>query len=125
MIAGAAIMLAGCAPSAYPAFDREPTAADAMPEDAAFFDSDAFDSYDVESLRYVGTYETTDLYIIRNTVGAACLFVAADKDSTIACGGGGAVTASSPAGTFELGPAPMPADDGWTVISENVRVLNE
>lgn len=124
-LAGAALILTGCASSAYPAFDREPTAADELPSDASFLDDGQFDDFDLDSLRFVADHEDVSLYIIRSLDGTACLYVAAEQDSGIACGGVGTISMQTPPGNFELGPAPIGEKDGWTTLSENVRVLGD
>lgn len=125
ILAGSALLLTGCASSAYPAFDREPTAADELPSDASFLDDGQFDDFDLDSLRFVADHGDVSLYIVRSLDGTACLYVAAEQDSGIACGGVGTISMQTPAGNFELGPAPIAEKDGWTRLSENVRVLGE
>ena len=115
-----AVGLAGCtAGDGFPIFDREPTAQDELPSD--FPDID-LEGYDVESLRFAGSHEDVDLFVIRMENGTPCILVEAGQRSSIGCGSGGSVEVSTPGvGTFRLGPAPMPSTEGWTVISENVQ----
>ena len=115
-----AVGLAGCATGdGFPIFDREPTAQDGLPSD--FPDID-LESYDADSIRFAGSHEDVDLFVIRMENGTPCLLVEAGRKSSIGCGGGGSVEVSTPfVGTFRLGPAPMPSQDGWTAVSENVQ----
>ena len=115
-----ALGLAGCASGdGFPIFDREPTAEDELPSD--FPDID-LDGYDVDSIRLAGSHEDVGLFVIRMENGTPCLLVEAGPKSSIGCGGGGSVEVSTPGiGTFRLGPAPMPSQHGWTVVSENVQ----
>ena len=114
-----AVGLAGCATGdGFPIFDREPTAQDGLPSD--FPDID-LESYDADSIRFAGSYEDVDLFVIRMENGTPCLLVEAGQRSVIGCGGGSVDVSSQGVGTFRLGPAPMPSQDGWTVVSENVQ----
>ena len=113
--------LVGCVPSdGFPIFDREPTAADALPDD---FPEIELDDYEIDSLRFVGSHEDVDIFVVRLDDGMPCIVVAAGPKSSIGCGGGGSVDLSVQGlGTYRLGPAPVYADSGWTIISENVAV---
>lgn len=119
--AAATLLLAACTDNpGFPAFDREPTAADTAPSELELFD---MDDYDVTTLRYAGEFDGAELYLIKLDSMAPCLLVADGDDSVIACGATGAVATTTPSGAqFELAPAPIAVAEGWTIISENVRV---
>lgn len=120
----AVLLLAGCASSAYPAFEREATEQDAVPDDFALFES-AEEEYklDLDTFRHEASHESAEIYLVKSTDENVCLVVAAGEESFMSCGSqGGEITAGSPAGTFGMGPAPIQERDGWTVLSENVRV---
>lgn len=114
------IALSGCSGNAYPIFDREATDADAMPDDLASFVGDDFD---IDSFRLSASYGDADLYLVKTTEGIPCLGIAAGSRSTISCAAGGLLGAGSAGvGSFEMGPAPIGERDGWTVLSDNIRV---
>jgi hypothetical protein len=124
-VAGLVVLgAAGCtAGGGFPIFDREPTDADALPND---FPAMKLDDYDLDSLRFVGTHDDVDLFVVRMVDGQPCLLIASDARSSISCGGGGSVETSVGGGdTYRLGPAPMILETGWTTVGENVAVHDE
>lgn len=124
----AVLVLSGCAGenNGYEIFDREATSTDALPDYFGEFMDE--DEYDLDSVRLAGSYEDLDFYMLRTSTGGVCLAVAADppSQSGTSCGGfpGSTLTMGTPAGTFELSPAPVAEEDGWIVISENIRMLD-
>jgi hypothetical protein len=107
--------------SGYPIFDREPTAADELPPS---FDDIDMSEYDLSTVRWSASHESVDFYLIRTTDGmSTCLAVAAAEQSSVACGGAAGVTVGAP-GVYDaqLVHAPAVDGDGYTAVSENVRV---
>lgn len=119
-----AFALSGClAGDGYPILEREPTDADRLPP---VFIDEAFDEYDFDSARLSARYEGAALYVLRSLTGEVCLAVAHGEASGVACSGSGGVGLTVPQlPPFEMGPAPMVTEDGWTVLSENIRVADE
>lgn len=122
----AVVSLAGCSGnSGYPIFDREPTSADVLPpEVASMFEEQP--AVDLDSSRFAATHEGADLYLLEGTGGMICIALAKGEQSSTACGGGGGPlgVTSGTIGTFVIGAAPIDELDGWTVLSENIRVEN-
>ena len=119
------LALTSCAVgSPYPAFDREATDEDRLPE--IFYQSE-FDGYNNSfATRFAGSLDGRDFYLIKTEPeGSVCLAVDAGEDSVIACGGASGVTTSGPGYTAELAPAPLEERDGWTIVGDNVMVLDE
>ena len=123
-IVGMSILLAGCsANAAFPVFDREPDSRDVLPAEIADLFTESRDGTDLSTLRWVATDDGVDLYLFRDDKRPLCLVIANGPGSMLACSGGDELGASaSGAGTYEVRPAPISEKDGWTVLSENVRV---
>ncbi|CAN5309260.1 hypothetical protein BH10ACT7_BH10ACT7_31390 [soil metagenome] len=120
-----ALALTSCAVgSPYPAFDRAATEEDQLP--SVFYQSE-FDGYNSSfANRFAGTYDGRDYYLIKTEAeGNVCLAVDAGEDSVIACGGAPGVTASGPGYTAQLAPAPLEEREGWTIVGDNIRVLDD
>jgi len=122
-LAGVIMTLTACVPSTIPAFDRAATEQDALPDGAEDLWPDrSFDNLGADEVRHAVTWETADLFFIRQRSGDTCLFVWDPPESVMACGGGGMLGLDGPKCNFEMHPAPIGEKDGWTVISENIRV---
>jgi hypothetical protein len=119
----AVLLLGGCAGSGFSVMDSERTAEDELPD--FLVDSMELDDYDLDSSRLSGSHEGIDFYLVTSTeMDVPCLAVAdAEYGSWIACGGGGEVE-TSVIGRFDVQLVREPAveADGWTVISDNLRV---
>jgi hypothetical protein len=118
------VALPGCAGQAdYPAFDREQTADDLLPQDFPI----ETDEFDLSTTRYVGSHEDIDYFLIKAEDGAdaggPCLVVIAPAGPVIGCGGT-PLTVGSAGNEASLAPAGTPAGEstGWTRLSENVVV---
>ncbi|PRY69151.1 hypothetical protein B0I08_103358 [Glaciihabitans tibetensis] len=106
----------------YPAFAEEQSAADVLPPD---FDELDLAQFDPDTSRYSGSYNDADYFLIRmteDTGGGHCLAVAAGINSSIVCGGDMATLSYDGGVEAQLMPAPAISADGWTSISDNVRV---
>ncbi|MDH6180112.1 hypothetical protein M2152_000294 [Microbacteriaceae bacterium SG_E_30_P1] len=122
-VSGAILALALSACSGTPGylvFDRPQTEKDALgPE---------FDVVDTshllpETVRYETTYDGIDLYLARTREGHFCLALASSWTAMTSCGGpGGPFGVSGPLGAFQVYPAPVPEEDGWLVLTDNIRV---
>ena len=68
-----------------------------------------------------------DFYLLETkTPGGICVVIdAADDNDSVACSGrNGPMGTTGPFGSIELADAPIGEREGWTVISENIRVEN-
>lgn len=64
----------------------------------------------------------TELYVMRTTDDGMCLEVRSEAHGSVfACGNGGAISVGSPAGSYQLRPAPLYEEEGWKILSDNVR----
>jgi len=123
LAAALGVALSGCAGSAYPAFDREQTAADQLPDDLTV----ETDGYDLSTTRFVGTHEGVDYFIVmaeeEADAGGPCLAILDPVGAVIGCGAG-PLTVSSVGHTAAIAAVGVPAGEaeGWTRISENVVV---
>jgi hypothetical protein len=125
LVAAAAItsQLVGCAPQACPIFDRASTSDDVLPADFESFDDGQLENYDLDTVRLAATFNETDLFLLRSVEGDTCLAVPNGERSVIACGRAGQFgTTVNGVGAFEVAPAPIQGRDGWTVLSDNIRV---
>ena len=121
-------MLAGCAfPSAYPDLDREAGSEDAFSDDFAVKYESELDKIDPDSVRLAARDGDIDIYLMRTLAGGICLEIdGTATESGLACSDGlGSLTSGSPAGTYEVRPAPIYEEDGWRILSDNVRVKVE
>ncbi|NYF09871.1 hypothetical protein HDC94_001027 [Leifsonia sp. AK011] len=124
MIGLTTMVLAGCSlPSAYPDLDRE-AGPDDVSEGFAERYPDDLENIDLDSVRWVASDGDIDLYLMRQRLGGICLEVKGnERQYGLSCSGGeGGLTVQSRTGTYQVRPAPMPEEDGWLVLSENVRV---
>ena len=125
LAAALGVALSGCAGSAYPAFDREQTAADQLPDDLTV----ETDGYDLSTTRFAGTHEGVDYFIVKAKdeadAGGPCVVILEPVGAVIGCGTGtGPLTVSSVGHTAAIAAVGVPAGEaeGWTRISENVVV---
>lgn len=68
-----------------------------------------------------------DFYLIEtNSYGGICVAVdGADDDYSVACSGRDSfLGASGSYGSIEVADAPIGEREGWTTISENIRIQN-
>ena len=117
------LALAGCASTnAFPVFDEEPTEADVLP---SYLSADEF-PYDMSSVRFVGSRNETDFYLLKTEPdGGVCLALAAGPtNSMVACGGNGGIGtgASTQTTTACIVAAGTELEPGWAAVSDNVWV---
>jgi len=123
LAAALGVALTGCAGSAYPAFDRDQTAADELPDDLTV----ETDGYDLSTTRFAGTHEGVDYFIVKARdeadAGGPCVVILDPVGAVIGCGAG-PLTVSSVGHTAAIAAVGVPAGEaeGWTRISENVVV---
>ena len=121
----AAMALTGCSEtSAFPDLEREAGSRDVLSEGFAEAYADSLEHIDPESVRLAASDGEFDLYLMRMLDGGLCLEIRGpERGSMLSCtGGNGPLGASSPAGSYELRPAPIPEEDGWRILSDNLRV---
>ena len=125
LAAALGVALSGCAGSAYPAFDRDQTVADELPDDLTV----ETDGYDLSTTRFAGTHEGVDYFIVKARdeadAGGPCVVILEPVGAVIGCGTGtGPLTVSSVghSAVFSIAGAPAGEAEGWTRISENVVV---
>jgi hypothetical protein len=116
------VALSGCAGSAdFPAFDRERTADDELP-DGATIDTEL---YDLSSTRDAGSTDDADFFLVKSEQldAGPCLVIVADGEAAVGCAGsglvlefGGVKAALAPKGD------PVGEYKGWTRISDYVAV---
>ena len=114
-------LLAGCSvPSAFGVLDTEAGPEDKLSADFAEIDASTLD---LDSVRFAVSHDGVNLYLAKSPKGDICLAIGSGSSSMIACGDPtGSFGARSPAGSFEVRPAPIAERDGWTVLTENIRV---
>ena len=120
-----AMMLTGCTlPSAYPDLDRDAGPEDTFSEGFAEKYPNDLETINPDSVRFVARDGDIDLYLMRGVLGGMCLEIKGDElESILSCSNGdGGLTVGSPAGTYEVRPAPISEEDGWRILSDNVRV---
>ena len=128
VLAAVAMVTSGCSPSdGYPIFLRPAESSDTLPTHLATMGE--VQDLDVASSRLAASVEDVDFYLVEtNTLGGVCVAVDAgddDRSDLVACSGGnGLLGASGPFGSIEVADAPISEREGWTVISENIRIQN-
>ena len=125
LLALVATVLAGCTvPPAFPDLDREAGPDDTLSEDFAATYGDQLEKIDPESVRLVAHDRDVDLYLMRTLNGGICLRLSGtETESMLACSStAGSFGASSPVGTYQVRVAPMVEEEGWRILSHNVRV---
>ena len=83
---------------------------------------------DVATSRLAASVDDVDFYLLETkTPGGICVAIdAADDNDSVACSGrNGLLGTTGPFGSIEVADAPISERDGWTVISENIRIENE
>ncbi|MDZ8173265.1 hypothetical protein [Microbacterium xanthum] len=124
LVAGITFMLAGCGASSLPEFTREQTADDAITALPA-----QEPSIDPNSTRFVGTVESTDLYLARAENDALCVIqLQGDEWEQTGCATGDGIGIELESGTLiEAGTYAFPENqvkDGQRVkLSESVSVI--
>ena len=119
----ALLLLAGCSGTGFSVLDTEQTEEDQLP--AIMVDSLELDDYDLASSRFSASYEGVDMYLLTDKdLGMPCLAVSGEGelDNVIVCGGNGEVETSVGGFDVQLVREPAVEADGWTVISDNLRV---
>jgi hypothetical protein len=121
VLVGLVLALAGCASEGFSVLEGEQGEKDRLP---ASFDAVDLSGYDLASSRWSASYDGRDFFVIVPESGTApCLAVAGDGGPLVACGGSGHVETQMSDGTrVQFMPGPAIAGDGWTVISDNIRV---
>ena len=82
---------------------------------------------DLATSRLAASFEDVDFYLVEtNTLGGVCVAIDAgddDRSDSVACSGRNALLGTSgPFGSIEVANAPIGEREGWTVISENIRI---
>lgn len=126
LICTSALIVSGCsAGSDFPILDRAQTPEDEIPSSVT--DLIDMSEYDLSTSRLSAIDDDREYFLIERVSGgevtSPCLVIAG-PDPLVACGGaGGAVSASSLSGReVQLVGAPAIDGDGWTAISDNIRV---
>jgi hypothetical protein len=119
-----ALALTGCAQQGFSVLDTEQTEKDELP---TTFDGIDLSGYDTSSSRFAGSYEGSDFYlVVPEGKLSPCLAITGDNGTMIACGGdggGGTLEAEVSDGVrVQLMTEPAVEGDGWTVVSDNIRV---
>jgi hypothetical protein len=115
------IAAAGCSspvPS-YGDLDREPTTDHPLPADIS---DDRLEGVDRDSIRWVGRYNGTDLWLAAGENNYdACLVTYTDStNGLVACGGGLMQSTTSAGLEFAVVPDGNPAPAGFEAVSQNV-----
>ena len=122
LLAAAALLLSGCAPSDYPIFDREASEEDFLPTEVETLWTDGqLDLLERDTIRHAATWKSIELFLARDPKGGVCLVIWDGAESSMACGGA-ILGVSNTDSRFEVQPAPIGEKDGWIVLSENIRV---
>ena len=123
----ASILVSGCSVSdGYPIFLRPAETSDTLPAQLAI-SADEQD-IDVATSRLAASFEEVNFYLLETrTSGGICVAIdAADDNDSVACSGrNGLLGTSGSFGSIEVADAPIGERDGWTVISENIRIENQ
>lgn len=116
--------LTGCIDAeSFPDLDREPGPGDVLPDNFASDFGDLADKIDASTVRLAARHDDAGIYVMRTTSGDLCMEIRTDSTGSVfGCGNGsGALRLSSPAGTYEVRPAPLYEEEGWLILSGNVR----
>ncbi|QCQ16449.1 hypothetical protein [Microbacterium sp. RG1] len=123
-VAAAALALAGCTNTAGYT-DLESTETRALP---AMVTKDALAHFDLDSMRWVGEHEGTDVWLgWGRRAGEVCILFSADVDAWVTgCAGAGGQMTLSGRGPqrFVVVPDGQPAPEGFAAISHNVYVAS-
>ena len=127
VLAVVATVMSGCSPSdGYPLFLRPAESSDTLPAHLATMGH--LQDLDLATSRLAASFEDVDFYLVEtNTLGGVCVAIDAgdDRSDLVACSGrNGLLGASGPFGSIEVAGAPIGEREGWTVISENIRIQN-
>jgi hypothetical protein len=127
VLAALSLAAVGCGSAdGYPIMRKEQRDSDRLP--TSFTNGMDVSDLEKNSTRLSAELDGTRYYLILNDEsgepGVPCLAIDG-PDPMIGCGGGGVVTVT-PAGrsghAVQLVPSPAVSGDGWTAISDNVRV---
>jgi len=117
------MVLVGCSDtSGFPIMDRQQTDKDKLPSSVEeFLDSEEFD---FSSSRLSASKDDNAFFLVYKTAGqgkgAPCLVVVGQSGTSI-CGGLPLNFTPARGDAFQFVEAPASGDDGWTVLSENIR----
>lgn len=118
------VLLTGCVDAeSFPDLDREAGVEDVLPDNFASDFPDLADEIDPSTVRLAARDGDAEIYLLRTTSGGLCMEIRADSvDSVFACGNSsGPLALGSPAGSYEARPAPLFEEEGWVILSDNVR----
>ena len=126
VLAAVAMVMSGCSPSdGYPIFLRPAESSDTLPAHLATMGD--LQDLDLATSRLAASFEDVDFYLVEtNTSGGVCVAIdAGDDNDSVACSGRNALLGTSGLfGSIEVADAPIGEREGWTVISENIRIQN-
>ena len=122
LFAALPLMLGGCAPSGFPAFDRTQSPDDRLPREIV--ETIEMGDFDLSTARAAGEYHGVEFYVLQPREGTGpCIAIADGVYSSISCGAGGRVEVGTHSGVdVRLAPAYAPVPDGWVSVGDNVVV---
>jgi hypothetical protein len=116
------LCVTGCASSGFSRFDADQTRDDRLPREIV--ETIELSDFDLSTSRWAGSHHGVGFYVLQPSEGSGpCIAIADGAESSIACGAGGRVDVTTSDGfDIRLVPEYEPKADGWTAVSDNVRV---